>query len=86
VLGLTAERARDLFRKPLPALPSKRYITYLPANSRELPNIYYLRNNNRFPDDFMFQLTKEEWNELLRSQNATSKTKQGGTSIVTLLT
>ena len=44
------------------------------------------RNINRFPDDFMFVLTKEEWlrlrsqiatsnteNEPLRSQNATSK-------------
>jgi hypothetical protein len=28
------------------------------------------RNINRFPDDFMFQLTKEEWNAL-RSQIAT---------------
>ena len=40
------------------------------------------RNMNRFPDDFMFQLTKEEWNALrsqivtledLKSQIATSK-------------
>jgi len=30
------------------------------------------RNIERFPDDFMFQLTKEEWNAL-RSQIATSK-------------
>lgn len=30
------------------------------------------RNINRFPDDFMFQLTKEEWNAL-RSQIVTSK-------------
>ena len=29
------------------------------------------RNIDRFPDDFMFQLTKEEWNNL-KSQNATS--------------
>jgi hypothetical protein len=29
------------------------------------------RNVDRFPDDFMFQLTKEEW-ENLKSQNATS--------------
>lgn len=29
------------------------------------------RNINRFPDDFMFQLTKEEW-IILKSQNATS--------------
>ena len=30
------------------------------------------RNTKRFPDDFMFQLTKEEWN-ILRSQFATTK-------------
>ncbi|PKP47999.1 MAG: DNA-binding protein [Bacteroidetes bacterium HGW-Bacteroidetes-12] len=29
------------------------------------------RNEDRFPEDFMFQLTKEEW-ENLKSQNATS--------------
>jgi len=29
------------------------------------------RNKDRFPEDFMFQLTKEEW-ENLKSQNATS--------------
>ncbi len=29
------------------------------------------RNINRFPSDFMFQLTTEEWEDL-RSQNATS--------------
>ena len=33
------------------------------------------RNNKRFPDDFMFQLTKEEWN-ILRSQIATTKTPE----------
>ena len=30
------------------------------------------RNTKRFPDDFMFQLTTEEWN-ILRSQIATTK-------------
>jgi len=35
------------------------------------------RNRDRFPDDFMFQLTKEEWGSL-RSQTATSKTGRGG--------
>lgn len=35
------------------------------------------RNLNRFPEDFMFQLTKEEY-ESLRSQIATSKTGRGG--------
>lgn len=34
------------------------------------------RNINRFPDDFMFQLTKEEWNAL-RSQIATLKNGRG---------
>ena len=35
------------------------------------------RNNERFPFDFMFQLTDEEWNSL-RSQNVISKNKRGG--------
>src|SRR5436190_15670356 len=35
------------------------------------------RNANRFPKDFMFQLTKEEWKSL-RSQFATSKDAKGG--------
>lgn len=35
------------------------------------------RNLNRFPDDFMFELTVEEF-ELLRSQIATSKPGRGG--------
>ncbi|RKX19400.1 MAG: ORF6N domain-containing protein [Candidatus Zixiibacteriota bacterium] len=35
------------------------------------------RNLNRFPEDFMFQLTKPEW-ESLRSQFATSKNGRGG--------
>jgi hypothetical protein len=34
------------------------------------------RNQDRFPDDFMFQLTKEEF-ESLRSQIATLKNKRG---------
>ena len=36
------------------------------------------RNADRFPDDFMFQLTLTEWEELrrLRSQNATFKRGQ----------
>ena len=33
------------------------------------------RNIQRFPDDFMFQLTKEEWN-ILRSQIATTKSAE----------
>ncbi len=35
------------------------------------------RNINRFPDDFMFQLTAEEA-DALRSQNATSNAGRGG--------
>ena len=35
------------------------------------------RNNNRFPEDFYFQLTKKEY-ELLKFQNGTSKVKRGG--------
>lgn len=35
------------------------------------------RNRDRFPPDFMFQLTEEEW-ESLRSQFATSKIGKGG--------
>jgi hypothetical protein len=35
------------------------------------------RNKRRFPEDFMFQLTKEEFN-FLRSQIATSKISRGG--------
>lgn len=33
------------------------------------------RNIKRFPDDFMFQLTKEEWN-ILRSKIAAAKTPE----------
>ena len=38
------------------------------------------RNLDRFPEDFMFRLTKEEWEELraLTSQNAILKTGRGG--------
>jgi len=35
------------------------------------------RNNDRFPIDFMFRLSLEEWDSL-RSQNATSKPGRGG--------
>lgn len=35
------------------------------------------RNLDRFPDDFMFQLEKDEW-ESLRSQTVISKTGRGG--------
>lgn len=35
------------------------------------------RNNERFPEDFMFQLSKKEWNTILRSQFASLKTGSG---------
>ena len=35
------------------------------------------RNMNRFPEDFMFQMTAGEW-EILRSQFATSSSFHGG--------
>jgi hypothetical protein len=37
------------------------------------------RNKKRFPDDFMFQLTKEEWN-ILKSQIATAKQSDSQTN------
>ena len=36
------------------------------------------RNAKRFPPDFMFQLTDEEWNNTLISQFAISKNNRGG--------
>lgn len=39
------------------------------------------RNIERFPDDFMFELTSEEF-EILRSQNGTSSSNWGGTRYV----
>ena len=30
------------------------------------------RNIEKFPDDYMFKLTSEEWNYILRSQNVTA--------------
>ena len=41
------------------------------------------RNRNRFPDDFMFQLTAEEWTAL-RSQIVTTSTPKGGKSSQTV--
>jgi len=35
------------------------------------------RNIERFPDDFRFQLTKDEYEQFLRSQNVTSKGRGG---------
>ena len=36
------------------------------------------RNIQRFPDDFMFQLSEDEWKNFLRSQFAISKYDRGG--------
>ena len=44
-------------------------------------NLSVKRNIQRFPEDFMFQLTKLEWDSL-RFQNETSK-KRGGSRYVT---
>ena len=38
------------------------------------------RNRRRFPDDFVFQLSGEEWSAL-RSQTVTAKTGRGGRRI-----
>ena len=35
------------------------------------------RNSDRFPDDFMFEMTPEETNEFSRSQNVTLKVERG---------
>ena len=42
------------------------------------------RNRNRFPDDFMFQLTSEKW-ERMRSQTVTSSGAKGGRSSQTVM-
>lgn len=36
------------------------------------------RNLTRFPNDFMFELSENEFNELLRTQNASSNKGRGG--------
>ena len=36
------------------------------------------RNSNRFPNDFMFELSENEFNELLRTQIASSNKGRGG--------
>lgn len=42
------------------------------------------RNRNRFPEDFMFQLTPEEW-ERMRSQTVTASGAKGGRSSQTVM-
>ncbi len=46
------------------------------VNTKRL-NEQVRRNADRFPDDFMFQLSAQEF-EFLRSQNATSSLNHGG--------
>ena len=36
------------------------------------------RNEDRFPNDFCFKLTQDEYDSFLRSQNVTSKKNRGG--------
>ncbi len=43
------------------------------------------RNRERFPDDFLFQLTREEFDSLMW-HSATSKRSRGGRRKVTVLT
>jgi hypothetical protein len=47
------------------------------ASSTKRLNEQVKRNRDRFPNDFMFRLSKDEW-DCLRSQIATSKTGRGG--------
>jgi len=41
-------------------------------------NLAVRRNRERFPDDFVFRLTKDEFTECLRLQSATSNKGRGG--------
>ena len=69
------ERAILLIRRQKVMLDSD--LAKLYATSTKRLNEQVRRNRDRFPDDFMFQLTKEEW-DCLRSQIATSKPGRGG--------
>jgi phage regulator Rha-like protein len=52
-------------------------LSKLYATTTKRLNEQVKRNRDRFPSDFMFQLSKEEWDSL-RSQTATSKKGRGG--------
>ena len=52
-------------------------LAFLYGVSTKRLNEQVRRNRSRFPDDFMFQLTREEVRSL-RSQFATSKQGRGG--------
>ena len=46
-------------------------------NGTKVINQAVNRNIERFPEDFYFQLTKDEYNKILRSQFVTLEIKQG---------
>ena len=46
-------------------------------NGTKMINQSVKRNKERFPEDFYFQITREEYNEILRSQNVTLELEQG---------
>jgi len=50
---------------------------YQCKNGTKTINLAVKRHINRFPDRFMFKLTKEEYYEILRFQNETLELKQG---------
>lgn len=50
---------------------------YKCANGTKTINLAVKRHMNRFPERFMFQLTKEEYYDILRFQNETLKLGQG---------
>lgn len=58
-------------------LDSDLAILYGCTNGTKLINQAVKRNPNRFPEDFYFQLTKEEYLTILRSQTVTLELKQG---------
>lgn len=50
---------------------------YQCVNGTKTINQAIKRHSNRFPNDFCFQLTKEEYEEILKSQFGTLELKQG---------
>lgn len=61
------------YRRTYNGLPSLREcVIRLSQKFKKVLNQTVKRNINRFPDDFMFQLTKDEWN-VLRPQIVTAK-------------
>lgn len=58
-------------------LDSNLAILYQCKNGTKEINQAVKRNLGKFPDDFYFELTKEETYEILRSQNVTLELEQG---------